>query len=132
VAVFDGEWLRTGDVGIVRPEGVSLTGRTKELYKSGGELVMPKEVEDVIARLDGVSQVYAIGLPDDRWGEIGCAVVVPSPGSTLDAEAVIAHCREHLARFKVPKRVAFRTVDSLPTTPSGKVRKVELVTQLRI
>ncbi|MDX6233761.1 MAG: fatty-acyl-CoA synthase [Nocardioidaceae bacterium] len=132
VAVFDGEWLRTGDVGIVRPEGVSLTGRTKELYKSGGELVMPKEVEDVIARLDGVSQAYAIGLPDDRWGEIGCAVVVLSPGSTVDAEAVIAHCREHLARFKVPKRVAFRTVDSLPTTPSGKVRKVELVAQLRI
>jgi fatty-acyl-CoA synthase len=128
--VFDGTWLRTGDVGVVTPEGVRLTGRTKELYKSGGELVMPKEVEEIISRLPSVSQVYAIGLPDERWGEIGCAVVVAAPGMTVDPEEVVAHCRAHLARFKVPKRVVVRSADSLPMTASGKVQKFALVQQL--
>lgn len=128
--VFDGTWLRTGDVGRVTPTGLSLTGRTKELYKSGGELVMPKEVEEVIARLPEVSQVYVVGLPDERWGEIGCAVVVAAPNAEVDTDGVIAHCKVHLARFKVPKRVVVMSVESLPTTPTGKMQKFQLVKDL--
>src|SRR6201993_4478719 len=71
-------WLRSGDLGRVREDGyLHVTGRSKELYKSGGELIMPKEIEDLLASHDAISQVYAIGLPDARWGAIGCVVVVP-------------------------------------------------------
>ncbi|MFT4263840.1 MAG: class I adenylate-forming enzyme family protein [Nocardioides sp.] len=123
--------LHSGDLGRVRPDGyLELTGRSKELYKSGGELVMPKEVEDVLAAHEGVSQVFAIGLVDDRWGEIGCAVIVPVPGTALTEEDVIEHCRAHLARFKVPKRVVFLAPAELPTTPTGKIQKFRLVQML--
>ncbi|MGW0036978.1 class I adenylate-forming enzyme family protein [Gordonia sp. NPDC003376] len=119
--------LRSGDLGRVRPDGyLEVTGRSKELYKSGGELVMPKEVEDVVAALDAVSQVFAIGLLDDRWGEIGCLVVVRAPGATITGDEVIAHCKGHLARFKVPKKVVFCDADHLPTTPTGKIQKFRL------
>jgi len=118
----------SGDLGRVRPDGyLELTGRSKEVYKSGGELVMPKEVEEVIASHDAVSQVFAIGLVDERWGEIGCAVVVRVPGSELGEAEVIEHCRQRLARFKVPKRVVFLDGTDLPTTPTGKVQKFRLV-----
>ena len=129
-AVFDGTWLRTGDVGVVEADGVRLTGRTKELYKSGGELVMPREVEEVIVELPEVSQAFVVGLPDERWGEIGCAVVVPSPDADVDPQTVLDHCRRRLARFKVPKQVVVRSPASLPMTLSGKVRKVALVQEL--
>ncbi|GAB2972230.1 class I adenylate-forming enzyme family protein [Nocardioides montaniterrae] len=128
-----GRVLLSGDLGRVRPDGyLELTGRSKELYKSGGELVMPKEVEDVLAAHPAISQVYAVGLVDDRWGEIGCAVVVRAPDGDLTADDVIAHAKAHLARFKVPKRVVFLDADQLPTTATGKVQKfrlVELATQ---
>lgn len=124
----DGTWLHSGDLGRVREDGyLQLTGRSKELYKSGGELVMPKEIEDLLAAHDEISQVYAIGLVDDRWGEIGCAVVVRTPGSRLTEDDVLALCRERLARFKVPRRVLFLDADRLPTTPTGKVQKFRLV-----
>ncbi|MCW2856567.1 MAG: lcfB4 [Marmoricola sp.] len=124
-----GERLFSGDLGRVRHDGyLELTGRSKELYKSGGELVMPKEIEELLAGLPGISQVFAIGLVDEHWGEIGCVVVVRSPeGADLDGDAVIAHCKEHLARFKVPRRVVFLEPHELPTTPTGKVQKYKLV-----
>jgi len=121
-------WLHSGDLGRVRPDGyLELTGRSKEVYKSGGELVMPKEVEEVLAGHPGVSQVYAVGVVDERWGEIGCAVVVRAPGADLTADDVIAHAKSNLARFKVPKRVVFLDADRLPTTATGKVQKFKLV-----
>ena len=127
-AVFDGTWLHTGDVGRIRADGfVELTGRTKELYKSGGELVMPKEVEEVIGGIDGVDQVFVLGLPDEKWGEIGCAVVVRrTDAAALESEDILAACRTRLARFKVPKRVVFTTSADLPITPSGKIQKFQL------
>jgi fatty-acyl-CoA synthase len=131
-ALGDG-WLHSGDVGRVRPDGyVQITGRTKELYKSGGELVMPKEVEELVSSVPGISQVYVAGLPDERWGEIGCAWVVrdDSPaGAALTVDDVIGACRDKLARFKVPKQVRFVDVGDLPTTPTGKVQKFRLVTE---
>ena len=83
-AALRGEWLHSGDLGVVRSDGyLQVTGRSKELYKSGGELVMPKEIEDLLARHDDISQVFAIGLVDDRWGEIGCVIVVLAPGAAM-------------------------------------------------
>jgi fatty-acyl-CoA synthase len=124
-------WLHSGDLGRVREDGyLQVTGRSKELYKSGGELVMPKEIEDLLATHDAISQVFAIGLPDERWGEIGCVVVVPAPGTALTEEDVLALCRAKLARFKVPKRVVFYRAEDLPTTPTGKVQKYRLAQQL--
>lgn len=121
-------WVRSGDLGRVREDGyVEVTGRSKELYKSGGELVMPKEIEELLSRHDGVSQVFAIGVPDERWGDAGCVCIVRAPGVEITATAVIALCKEKLARFKVPKHVLFLTAEELPTTPTGKVQKFRLV-----
>ena len=129
-ALRDG-WLFSGDLGRVRADGyLQLTGRRKELYKSGGELVMPKEIEDLLAAHDEISQVFAVGLVDDRWGEIGCVVVVPVPESALTEADVLYICRAKLARFKVPKRVVFYRAEDLPTTPTGKVQKYKLIEQL--
>jgi fatty-acyl-CoA synthase len=121
-------WVLTGDLGLVGADGyLRLTGRSKELYKSGGELVMPKEIEELLSQHHGISEVFAVGVTDERWGEIGVAVVVRSPGSDVTAEEVIALCKDKLARFKVPKRVLFLDRQELPTTPTGKIQKFRLV-----
>ncbi|WP_326639385.1 AMP-binding protein [Streptosporangium sp. NBC_01755] len=131
LALRDG-WVYSGDLGIVREDGyLVLTGRSKELYKSGGELVMPKEIEDLLTARPGISQAYAIGVPDDRWGETGCVWIVPEPGAKLDADEIIAFCKENLARFKVPKHVLFAEPSELPTTPTGKIQKFRLVQQAK-
>ena len=124
-------WVFSGDLGRVRADGyLQLTGRSKELYKSGGELVMPREIEDLLAAHEQISQVFAVGLVDERWGEMGCVVVVPVPDTTLTESDVLDICRAKLARFKVPKRVVFYRAEDLPTTPTGKVQKYKLVQQL--
>ncbi|MEV7431877.1 class I adenylate-forming enzyme family protein [Nocardioides sp. NPDC092400] len=118
----------SGDLGLVREDGyLVLTGRSKELYKSGGELVMPKEVEEVLAVHPAVSQAFAIGVVDERWGEIGVAVVVRAPGAEVDEQELVAYAKANLARFKVPKRFVFLDPAQLPTTPTGKVQKFKLV-----
>lgn len=125
-------WVYSGDLGRVREDGyVQVTGRSKELYKSGGELVMPKEIEELLTRHPGVSQAYAVGVPDDRWGEAGCVWVVPEPGAAPDPAEIIALCKDGLARFKVPKHVLFTDPARLPTTPTGKVQKFRLVQMAR-
>ncbi|MFB7718282.1 MULTISPECIES: class I adenylate-forming enzyme family protein [unclassified Nocardia] len=121
-------WVYSGDLGRVRPDGyLEVTGRSKELYKSGGELVMPREIEELLTAHPEISQAYLIGVPDERWGEVGCACVVRAPGSTVGAAQVIEICKTNLARFKVPKHVVFLTATELPTTPTGKVQKFRLV-----
>ncbi|CCW13697.1 class I adenylate-forming enzyme family protein [Rhodococcus aetherivorans] len=128
-ALRDG-WVHSGDLGRVGSDGyIQVTGRSKELYKSGGELVMPKEIEELLAGHPGISQVYAIGIPDERWGEAGCACIVRAPGSTVTAAEVIDLCKAQLARFKVPKHVWFLDAGDLPTTPTGKIQKFRLVEQ---
>ncbi|WP_218574575.1 class I adenylate-forming enzyme family protein [Reyranella sp. CPCC 100927] len=127
-----GGWLRSGDLGRVRPDGyIELTGRSKELYKSGGELVSPKEVEELLSSHPAVAQTYAVGVPDDRWGEMGCAWIVLSPGASVSAEELIELARQRLARFKVPKHVLFLDAAELPTTATGKVQKFRLVDMAR-
>jgi HIP---CoA ligase len=115
-------WLHTGDVGRVDDAGnLKITDRLKDMYICGGFNVYPAEVEQVLARLDGVAESAVIGVPDERLGEVGKAFIVTSPGATLDEEAVIAYTREHLANFKTPRSVEF--LDVLPRNPGGKVVK---------
>ncbi len=118
-------WFRTGDAGRMTEDGVIyVVDRIKDMYISGGENVYPAEVEGAIDALDEVSQCAVIGVPDAKWGEVGLALVVPRPGQRVDPERVLAHCRERLARYKVPRRV--RVVESLPLSPQGKILKKEL------
>jgi fatty-acyl-CoA synthase len=119
---FQDGWFRTGDVAVRDADGFySIVDRIKDMYISGGENVYPAEVEATIVELDSVGDVAVIGVPDARWGEVGCAFVVVAPGKTLDVPTLEAHCRQRLATFKVPKR--FEIIETLPRTPSGKVQK---------
>lgn len=131
-AALRGGWVYSGDLGRVRPDGyLELVGRSKELYKSGGELISPKEIEDLLSTHPDISQAYAIGVPDERWGEMGVVCVVRTAEGRIDEAAVIALCKERLARFKVPKRVEFLSAVELPLTPTGKVQKFRLVELVR-
>jgi fatty-acyl-CoA synthase len=121
-------WLRTGDLGRVNEQGyLELKGRSSELYKVGGELVAPGEVERLLTGIDGVSQAYVAGVPDERFGDVGWAWVVPQEDASLDVPELIAHCRKHLAPFKVPRGITFLAAEDLPTTTTGKVQKYLLV-----
>jgi acyl-CoA synthetase (AMP-forming)/AMP-acid ligase II len=118
-------WLHTGDIGRLDPDGyLTITDRLKDMYICGGFNVYPAEVEQVLARLDGVAESVVIGVPDARLGEVGKAYVVPRPGFALTEAAVLAFCRERLAGYKVPRAVVFR--DDLPRTPAGKPLKRSL------
>ncbi len=115
-------WLHTGDVGWLDPRGyLTITDRLKDMYICGGFNVYPAEVEQVLARLDGVAESAVIGVADARLGEVGKAYVVVRPGHALDASDVLAFCRERLANYKMPRHVEFRA--SLPRNPSGKPLK---------
>lgn len=119
-------WLRTGDLGRVRPDGyLELTGRSKELFKVGGELVAPKEVEQRLTAHPAVTQAFVAGVPDDRFGEVGWAWIERT-GDVSETE-LIRHCRAALAAFKVPRGITFVTADELPVTTTGKVQKYRLV-----
>jgi HIP---CoA ligase len=115
-------WLHTGDAGRLDAAGyLTITGRIKDMYICGGFNVYPAEVEQVLARLDGVAESAVVGAPDPRLGEVGQAFIVRRPGHALDTADVLAFCRERLANYKVPRRVEF--LDALPRNPSGKVLK---------
>jgi len=115
-------WVHSGDAGMIDEEGcIYIVDRYKDMYISGGENVYPAEVENVIFDLQGVADVGVIGVPDERWGETGMAIVVLKTGVILSPEQIIDHCKENLARFKVPRYVAF--VDALPRNAAGKVLK---------
>jgi acyl-CoA synthetase (AMP-forming)/AMP-acid ligase II len=118
-------WLHTGDIGTVDDAGnLRITDRLKDMYICGGFNVYPAEVEQVLARLDGVAESAVIGVPDDRLGEVGRAFVVRRTGAEIDEEAVIAYARKHLANFKAPRSVVF--LDQLPRNAGGKVVKPTL------
>jgi fatty-acyl-CoA synthase len=122
---FTDGWLHTGDVVREDDDGaLYIVDRLKDMYISGGENVYPAEVENVLYQLDAVTEAAVIGIPDERWGEVGKAVLVLKPGAMLTHDDVIAHCTTHLAKYKVPTTVEF--IDALPRTASGKVLKREL------
>jgi fatty-acyl-CoA synthase len=120
-AFVDG-WFKTGDVARRDEEGFYyLVDRKKDMYISGGENVYPAEVEAVISEIDEVAEVAVIGVPDERWGEVGCAYVVVAKGRSLAPEAIVRHCETRLAKYKTPKSVVI--TDAIPRTASGKVQK---------
>ncbi|MCU0465316.1 MAG: long-chain fatty acid--CoA ligase [Anaerolineae bacterium] len=120
-------WLHSGDAGMVDDEGcIYIVDRYKDMYISGGENVYPAEVEQVLYQIDGVAEAAVIGVPDEKWGESGMAVLVAKPGHTVEAAEVLAACQRGLAKFKVPKTVVF--IDALPRNAAGKVLKRELRT----
>ena len=121
-------WLRTGDIADRDDEGFyRIRGRLKDMYISGGENVYPAEVENVLAAHPAVADAAVVGVPDDHWGECGAAFVVLR--AEAGEEELIAHCRERLAAFKVPRAVRF--LDVLPRNSMNKVLKAELAASMR-
>ncbi|MGH9214721.1 MAG: acyl-CoA synthetase [Acidimicrobiales bacterium] len=125
--VMDAEWFRSGDVAVVDDDGyVTIVDRMKDVIISGGENVYPAEVEDVIYSHPDVAECAVIGVPDERWGEVGRAIVVRRAGAALDERALLEHLDGRLARYKLPRSVVF--ADRLPRSGAGKVLKAELRT----
>ncbi len=122
---FEGRWLKTGDAARMDDEGfVFIVDRWKDMYISGGENVYPAEVENVLYQLPEIAEAAIIGVPNDRWGEVGLAVIALKPGATIDRARVVEHCVSRLAKFKIPNDIAI--VDQLPRNATGKVLKREL------
>lgn len=115
-------WFRSGDAISLDADGfIALRGRFKDMYKSGGENVFTAEVERTINELDSVVDVAVLGVPDERWGEVGCAVVVVAGGHTVSEDEIVTHCTSRLAKYKVPKKIV--VVDELPRNVTGKIQK---------
>ncbi|MCB1887165.1 MAG: AMP-binding protein [Rhodocyclaceae bacterium] len=114
-------WFRTGDLGVMHPDGyIALRDRAKDIIISGGENISSVEVEQALAAHPAVMEAAVVAAPDERWGEVPVAYVHLVDDTSVSAEALIAHVRERLARFKAPKRIVF---GSLPKTATGKVQK---------
>lgn len=116
-----GPWLRTGDIGRIEDGVLFVVDRKKDLIITGGENVASREVEDLLGQHPAVAQVAVVGVPDARWGEVVGAVVVPTAGSTIDADELMSWTGGRIAGFKRPRRV--EVVDELPLNASGKVDK---------
>jgi fatty-acyl-CoA synthase len=119
---FAGGWFHTGDAAMQDDEGYFyIVDRKKDMYISGGENVYPAEVEAALAELSEIGECAVVGVPDERWGEVGRAYVIPVSGRSISPDAIIAHCAARLAKFKVPKTAVI--TDNIPRTGSGKVQK---------
>jgi len=121
-------WLRTGDLVIIHPDGLfEFTGRSKEIYKTSGENVIPREIEDVLSTYPKVNQAYLVGIPHPVMGEVGAALIELKAGETATRREIINYCKENMAKFKVPRYVFFVSAQELPFTATGKVQKYKLV-----
>ena len=121
IEAYDDGWFCTGDVAEIDDEGfIFIKDRIKDMIISGGENIYPAEVENVILSHESVLEVAVIGLPDEKWGETVCAVLVKNEDE-LDEQAVIEYCGEKLSRYKLPRKVVF--AESIPRNPSGKILK---------
>ena len=120
----DGAWFRTGDVGVVHPDGyMEVRDRAKDVIISGGENITSIEVEQVLVRHPGVLEAAVVGAPDETWGEVPVAFVAPRPEASPSEAELIGFVQEAIARFKAPKRVIF---GDLPKTSTGKIQKFVL------
>jgi fatty-acyl-CoA synthase len=120
-AAFAGGWFHSGDLAVLHPDGyLQIRDRSKDVIISGGENISSVEIEGVLYRHPAVLEAAVVARPDDTWGEVPCAFVTLRDDETVTEEEIIAFCREHMARFKAPKRVIF---GPLPKTSTGKVQK---------
>ncbi|MDF3009853.1 MAG: acyl-CoA synthetase [Burkholderiales bacterium] len=121
---FRGGWFHSGDLAVMQPDGyVKIKDRSKDIIISGGENISSLEVEDVLYRHPAVIAAAVVARPDDKWGETPCAFVELKPNSAVSEKELIEFCRQHLARFKVPRAVVF---GELPKTSTGKIQKFVL------
>ena len=120
-------WFRTGDIAVRDEDGFfAIVDRKKDMFISGGENVYPAEVENVLYALPGVREAALVGVPDPVMGHALKAIVV-TDRDDLDARAIMAHCRAHLAQYKIPRIVEFTS--ALPRTASGKIKRIQLMEQ---
>ena len=118
--VFDSSWLRSGDLGYIDEHGFAyIVDRKKDVIIRGGQNIYPADIEEVLYHLPEVAEVAVIGTPDDMLGEVPIAYVAAVAGATLSPEALMNHCREQLARFKLPARI--HVLPELPKGPTGKI-----------
>lgn len=118
-------WFRSGDIGKKDSDGyIYIEDRLKDMYISGGENVYPAEIENVLYGIDGIVEMTVIGVPHERWGEVGCVVAVIRDGFDINIESIKSICEGKLAKYKHPMHIV--TIDSLPRNPSGKVQKFKL------
>ena len=121
---FEGGWFHSGDLAVMNPDGyVKMKDRSKDIIISGGENISSVEVEDVLYRHPAVIAAAVVAKPDPKWGETPCAFLEIKPGMEVTPADIIAHCKQHLAGFKVPKAIVFC---ELPKTSTGKIQKFEL------
>ena len=121
---FAGGWFHSGDLAVQYPDGyIKIKDRSKDIIISGGENISSIEVEDVLYRHPAVLAAAVVAKPDARWGETPCAFVELKAGAQVSGEDIVAHCKQHLAGFKVPRAVVF---GELPKTSTGKIQKFEL------
>lgn len=117
-------WCRTGDLGVIDRGALRVSGRKKDMIRSGGENIHASEIENILLQHEGIADAAVIGIPDPVYTETVCAVVVLARDASLTAEQVVAHCTERLASYKKPRKVVF--VDELPRTASQKILKYQL------
>jgi fatty-acyl-CoA synthase len=123
-------WFRTGDLGYRDSEGyIYLTGRSSDMYISGGSNIYPREIEEKVLMHGAVSEVSVLGIPDPKWGEVGVAVCVLREGAALDEPALLEWLSDKVARYKLPRRVFFW--ETLPKSGYGKVPKNLVKEELR-
>lgn len=124
---FKGGWFHSGDLAVINPRGyLEIKDRAKDVIISGGENISSVELEFIIYQQPDVEEVAVIGVPDEKWGEVPKAFILPKPYANPSVQDILDFCRLHLARFKVPKHVEF---GELPKTATGKIRKYELRTR---
>jgi fatty-acyl-CoA synthase len=129
-AAFTDGWFRSGDVVRLDADGnTHVVDRLKDLIISGGENIYPGEVEAAITALPDVLDAAVIAVPDETWGEVGAAYVIPRPGAQLDEQALRAQLAGRLANYKIPKHTRF--VDELPRTATGKIQRAQLRAEFR-
>lgn len=127
-AAFDGGWFHSGDLAVVQSDGyIKIKDRSKDIIISGGENISSIEVEDALYRHPSVVAAAVEAMPSEKWGETPCAFVELRHGISVTETEMIAHCKQHLAGFKVPRAVVFMM---LPKTPTGKIQKFELRNQI--
>nr|WP_255515727.1 MULTISPECIES: acyl-CoA synthetase [unclassified Herbaspirillum] len=122
---FKHDWFHTGDLGHVDQDGfLYITGRSSDMYISGGSNVYPREIEEALLTHPAVSEVAVLGVPDPKWGESGLAVIVPKAGQQVGPEALLAHLEERIGKYKWPRRFVFW--ETMPKSGYGKIVKKQI------